>query len=173
MENNNQTVEGKKNKKWILLILIVLGALASGYYFVNRSNTPVEVISQELLPAIGDASDRPIGEIAQEVADANYFTLNINPVAQFVDGSSEGTLQIINPDTNVHPIAVIVTLDETGEEVYASGAIQPNQEVNQAKLSMPLKKGQHQATATINIYDPDTLERQGATQAALTIFVEN
>lgn len=173
MENNKQVTEKSKKKKWLLLLLLLLTFLAGGLYFMNRSNEPTGLMSKELLPPVGDASDRPIGERAQELTDANYFTLTINPLAQFVDGSSEGTLQIINPETNIYPISVVVTLDKTGEEVYVSGAIQPNQEVNKVRLLSPLERGEHPATATVSIFNPETLEKQGATQAALTISIEN
>lgn len=173
METNKQTIEKSKKKKWLVLLLLLLTFLVGGIYFMNRSNEPVGLMSKELLPPVGDASDRTIGERAQELADANYFTLTINPVAQFEDGSSEGTLQIINPETNVYPISVVVTLDETGEEVYVSGAIHPNQEVNKVRLLSPLERGEHPATATVSIFNPETLEKQGATQAALTISIEN
>ncbi|MFR0815890.1 MAG: hypothetical protein ACLSIL_16330 [Enterococcus casseliflavus] len=51
-------------------------------------------------------SDREVAERAQEVADANYFTLTINPSAVFEAGDHEGSIEIINPATNVYPIAV-------------------------------------------------------------------
>jgi len=160
-----------RNKKRLLIMMVLLICLiAGGYYFFQRSP---EIVSSDLLPAMGDAKDRSVKEVAQEVADANYFTLSINPIAQFSDGESEGTLQIINPETNVYPISVSVTLDEGGDEVFNSGAIYPDQEIMQAKLSKDLEKGEYAATATVTIYDPETNEKQGTTKAGITIIIDN
>jgi hypothetical protein len=40
-------------------------------------------------------------------------------------------------------------------------------------LATPLAKGEYPAKATINIYDPESKEKQGVTEAELTIIVKN
>lgn len=170
------TEETKKNNKkkvllWLLLLISLVGGL--GIYYWQKNQTSVPMISADLLPEVGDATDREIAEKAQEVADANYFTLTINPTAVFEDGTSEGSIEIINPATNVYPIAVDITLDDTGEVIYSSGAIYPNQQVLTAKLLKDLDKGEYDATATVNIYDPDSKEKQGVTEAEMKITVNN
>ena len=169
---HTETNKNSFKRKGLIALLLLLIILGSSYIF-SRRESPVQVTSKELLPALTNAQDRPISEIAQEVADANYFTLNISPVAIFSDGASEGSVEIINPEKNVYPISVVFTLDETGEEVYQSGAIYPNQEIRSAKLNRTLEKGEHAATATIHIFDPETLEKRGATQAGLTFIIKN
>ncbi|MBO0452976.1 hypothetical protein [Candidatus Enterococcus murrayae] len=160
-----------KRNRWLLILGLFLCLIAGGYiYFIQR--TP-EVVSSDLLPAMEKNQDRSVKDVAQEVADANYFTLSINPNAHFSNGESEGTLQIINPESNSHPITVSVVLDETNEEVFMSKAIHPGQEIMQAKLSKNLPQGVYAATATVTIYDPETEEKQGATKAALTITIDN
>ena len=167
-------IESKKKKRGLLalllLFLVVAGLII--YYFFFRP-TPAPVISKDLLPPMKDAQDRSIEEIAQEVADANYFTLTINPVATFPSGTEEGDIQIVNSEANVYPISVSVTLVDTEEEVYASGGIHPNQQVLRGKLSKDLAKGEYEATATVTLYDPDTEEKQAITQASIKIIVEN
>ena len=161
------------NKHRGLLCLLLLALLAGGiglYFYFQKG--PVPIISAELLPEIGDANDQRLSERAQEIADANYFTLQINPEAIFEDGSSPGSIEIVNPGTNVYPIAVDITLSN-GEIIYSSGAIHPNQFVENVNLITPLAKGEYQAKATINIYNPETKEKQGVTEAELTIIVKN
>lgn len=171
MGEMNQEKKHSKKKWWIVLVVLIL--IVSGGYLYYMNRTTPEFMSKDFLPELSDASDRSIPEMAQKIADENYFTLNINPSAEFPDGESEGTLQIINPETNVYPISAVITLDKNGEEVYHSGAIQPNQEINNVKLSKFLDKGVYEATAVVNIYDPDTKEKQGSTQAAITITINN
>ena len=163
----------KNQKKWIawgLLLLLVGGAFL---YFNSQENAPVPIVSADLLPGLRDASDIEIAERAQEIADANYFTLQIAPFAVFDNGESEGSIEIVNPGTNVYPIAVDLSLADTEEVIYSSGAIHPNQQIIGAKLDKPLEKGEYLAVARINIYDPETNERQGITEAEITITINN
>lgn len=172
MEQTNQT-ETKDRRKWILwllLLLVLIGGI--GYYFY-QSKAAVPLISADLLPESGDATDQRVSERAQEIADANYFTLQINPEAIFEDGQSTGSIEIVNPGTNVYPIAVDISLLSSGEVIYSSGAIYPNQFVENVALATPLAKGEYLAKATINIYDPESKEKQGVTEAELTIIVKN
>ena len=84
--------------------------------------------------------------------------LHFNPEAIFENGLSEGSLEIVNPGTNVYPIAVDISLMSNGEIIYSSGAIYPNQFIESVNLVNPLSKGEHPAKAIINIYDPESKE---------------
>ena len=66
-----------------------------------------------------------------------------------------------------------ISLLSSGEVIYSSGAIYPNQFVENVALATPLAKGEYPAKATINIYDPESKEKQGVTEAELTIIVKN
>ena len=169
MEQTQERAHKKRGLLWLLLFALIICGLGAYFYF---QKDPVPIISADLLPEAGDATDQRLSERAQEIADANYFTLQINPEAVFEDGNSSGSIEIVNPGTNVYPIAVDITLSN-GELVYSSGAIYPNQFVENVNLITPLAKGEYQAKATINIYDPETKEKQGVTEAELTIIVKN
>lgn len=159
----------KKNILLILAFLLLLLGISGYFYFNKKQNAPM--ISADLLPEVGDATDRTIAEKAQEVADANYFTLTINPRIEFEQADSEGNIGIINPATNVFPIAVVITEKETGDLLYSSGAIYPNQEIQKGKLKKNLPKGEHSAIATVDIFDPKTKEKEATTEAKLTIII--
>ncbi|MCI1136024.1 hypothetical protein MOP89_11385 [Enterococcus gallinarum] len=169
MEQTHERAHKKRGLLWLLLFALIICGLGAYFYF---QKDPVPIISADLLPEAGDATDQRLSERAQEIADANYFTLQINPEAVFEDGNSSGSIEIVNPGINVYPIAVDITLSN-GELVYSSGAIYPNQFVENVNLITPLAKGEYQAKATINIYDPETKEKQGVTEAELTIIVKN
>ncbi|MBM6739990.1 hypothetical protein [Enterococcus gallinarum] len=169
MEQTHERAHKKRGLLWLLLFALIICGLGAYFYF---QKDPVPIISADLLPEAGDATNQRLSERAQEIADANYFTLQINPEAVFEDGNSSGSIEIVNPGTNVYPIAVDITLSN-GELVYSSGAIYPNQFVENVNLITPLAKGEYQAKATINIYDPETKEKQGVTEAELTIIVKN
>lgn len=172
LDRTNQTEKKDRHKwvLWLLLLALIVGGI-SHYFYQSKEGIPL--ISTELLPESGDANDQYLSERAQEIADANYFTLQINPEAIFENGQGTGSIEIVNPGTNVYPIAVDVSLLSRGEVIYSSGAIYPNQFVENVTLATPLAKGTYPAKATINIYDPETKEKQGVTEAELTIIVKN
>ena len=87
-KRRNQQKKRRKNGVLLLFVFLMVMAVASWYWFSHEGPTPV--ISADLLPEIGDASDLRISERAQELADANYFTLQINPEAVFENGRSRG-----------------------------------------------------------------------------------
>ncbi|PQF25886.1 hypothetical protein [Enterococcus mundtii] len=166
-------MENKTKKRWLTFLLLLFGLLGILLYVSNGKEEAVPLVSADLLPGLRDASDIEIAERAQEIADANYFTLQIAPFAVFDNGESEGSIEIVNPGTNVYPIAVDLSLADTEEVIYSSGAIHPNQQIIGAKLDKPLEKGEYLAVARINIYDPETNERQGITEAEITITINN
>ncbi|PTO37227.1 hypothetical protein [Enterococcus mundtii] len=166
--------EKKHNKKiWFTLGILLLIAGGILLYFSTQTEKPVATVSADLLPGLRDASDIEIAERAQEIADANYFTLQIAPTATFENGEATGSIEIVNPGTNVYPIAVDITLADSDEVIYSSGSIHPNQQIVGAKLDKSLEKGEYIAIARVNIYDPETNERQGITEAELSIIVQN
>lgn len=171
LEMENRQMENKKKKRWLAFLLLLFALLGILLYVSTRKEESVPLVSAELLPGLRDASDIEIAERAQEIADANYFTLQIAPTAVFETGDSEGSIEIVNPGTNVYPIAVDISLVDTGEVIYSSGAIYPNQQILRAKLDKPLPQGEYTAIARVNIYDPDTNERQGITEAELMLTI--
>ncbi len=165
-----------------LVLLIILLLLLIILYLLGFFREPVITAVQtgDLFPGQTDAedgllpmSDEELLEQMQKEADESYFSFKINSRPVFADGSSAGTLGIENPNYNVYPMVVQITLDSTGEIIYDSGGLMPNQHIAEAKLDKVLSKGEYEATATLYAYDPDTLVCQGRSQAALTIIVEN
>ncbi|MDT2521717.1 hypothetical protein [Enterococcus raffinosus] len=173
MGQKEKSVQNENKRKWLswLLLLVLLVGVIGFYIYNQKENAPL--ISADILPEDGDAADLHLSKRAQETADANYFTLQINPEAIFENGLSEGSLEIVNPGTNVYPIAVDISLMSNGEIIYSSGAIYPNQFIESVNLVNPLSKGEHPAKAIINIYDPESKEKQGITEAELMIIVKN
>ena len=167
--------EPKKNKrKWIIRILILLLLLFMGVLVLHElgyvrfpwDKREGILVSGNLFPDGGDAEDGGLSNMSEEdlmaqmqkVADASYFSFKINAEPVFEDGKSEGTLGIENPNYNVYPMVVQIKLDKTGELLYDSGGILPNQHIDSAKLTKVLKAGTHPATAYLQAYHPDTEE---------------
>lgn len=173
----NVEKEEKKKKKWLLLLLLLLTLVAGGtYYYFSTKQAPIQVVSGDYLPDVKDArqmSDKELKAAEQKVVDASKFNMVIKSQASFESGDSEGSLYIQNPVVNGYPINVVIRLDETKEEVYTSGAMSPGFEISGAKLDKVLAAGDYPATATFNIYDPETNQKRGQVQAGLTLQINS
>jgi hypothetical protein len=197
LEERPQSRNGRKRKsggrrnirrKWIvgiialllmLLLLLLLLHQCGVYKYPWEKSVPV--VAGDLFPNEGDAEDghlsgmttEQIKEQMQKAADAAYVSFKINARPEFENGSAKGNLGIENPRYNVYPMVVQIFLDDTGEMIYDSGGILPDQHIDNAKLSVVLKAGTYKATAYLNAYDPDTKVWQGKQAAALVITVHN
>ncbi|MGY3778935.1 hypothetical protein [Isobaculum melis] len=184
-EQSKEIEEKEKRKKRLFIliiamitIIILLLSLKSCDLFSKPPEKEAEnIVTADALPdASGDAkdmSDAEIKEKMQQTADENYFTLTINPEATFENGTSTGSIQIVNAGHNVYPISVDIRLNDTNDLIYQSGAIQPNQMINGGKLVKNLAAGMYQATAKISIYDAQTKLKSGEAEAEMTIIVNH
>ena len=64
-----------------------------------------------------------------------------------------------------------ITLDDTGEVVYESGAISPGQSIQYITLNRELDPGAYSATATVTGYDRESHEKAGALAVAIRVIV--
>jgi hypothetical protein len=165
----------------ILMLLLLLLLLRQCGYFRFPWERSAPIVAGDLFPDLGDAKDGHLADMTpeqileqmQKAADAAYFSFKINARPEFENGSAAGSLGIENPGYNVYPMVVQIFLDDTGEMIYDSGGILPNQHIDNAKLSKRLTAGAYNATAYLNAYDPDTKVWQGKQAAALIITVAN
>ncbi|MDR1272854.1 MAG: hypothetical protein LBK04_07705 [Clostridiales Family XIII bacterium] len=186
-ETGQEKREGEK-RKWIIRIAIMFLTLVLLLLLLHQLGVfkfpwekPAGIIAGDLFPGQGDAEDghlpgmtpAQIKEQMQKAADDSYFSFKINARPEFDNGKAMGNLGIENPSFNVYPMVVQIFLDDTGEMVYDSGGILPDQYIDNAKLSVPLKAGDYKATAYLNAYDPETKAWQGKQAAALIITVHN
>ena len=100
------------------------------------------------------------------------FSSNSEPV--FESGEAEGELMIECPEVNLNNIRVTIARDDTGEQVYDSGILQPNSYIYSDSLQTkkPLPAGSYACTATVHLLDRDTDKEKGIAQAALVITIE-
>ena len=161
----------KKKKKLILLLLLSIGLtiLFIFFQFFQSAPDPQQFIAGDILPDGRHAAE--IAQIMQDAVDESQVTIQINTVMNFETPTSYGNIGIINPSINIFPIAVDFVLDETGEVIFTSGAIFPNEFVSNVRLDVQLPVGVHQATAVFNAYDAETFEHVWKSNIALTINI--
>ena len=165
-----ENVENKKIKRKLLLLVLLL-LIASGLIIriMSAPEDPQNFIAGHTLP--DGRQHAELSEIMQEVADANQVSLQLNTVMDFETPTSHGNIAIVNPPENIFPIAVDFVLNETGEIIFTSGGLFPNEFISGARLDVELPVGVHQATAVFNAYDPETLEHVWYSNVSLTINI--
>ena len=186
----------RRSKKWLLWLIVALLLCTVTLLVLHQfgiikfpwektaPQTPVApIIAGDLFPGVGDAESGTLAgmtkedilEQMQRVADASYFSFKINTMVTLEDGNSLGDLGIENPNYNVYPMVVRIYLGEdgSGELIYDSGGILPNQHINNAKLGTKLSKGNYKALAQLYAYDPDTHVNIFKSSAILDIVVNN
>lgn len=170
----------QKNRKYLILLLVLLLLLAvvAGAMLIagNRAEPeptgPVFAANASVgaLPIMSEEEIR--ARLQQEVDDRTVaFTINPNPI--FANGTSKGTLMLESPANNINYIEFVIKRDDTGETIYRSGLMKPNQYIEEDQLLVDLDKGKYPCTADITLYDTETFEAKGMCQAALTIHIEN
>ena len=107
------------------------------------------------------------------VVDEGMFNISIASVVEFADGASSGTAYIENVPGNRYNMRVAITDDASGEVLYESGVLQPNQYIEDIVLTKDLDAGTYDATATFTALDPTTYEQVGQAGAKISLNVVN
>ena len=106
-----------------------------------------------------------------EKVEEGMINISMNTSPVFADGTSEGSLMIVNEEVNNYPQVVEISRDDTGELIYKSGAIPVGSKIESAKLSVDLDHGTYKCTALFYNVDPDTGDYLGCAGAVVTVTV--
>ena len=106
-----------------------------------------------------------------EKVEAGMINISMNTSPVFADGTSKGSLMIVNEEVNNYPQVVEISRDDTGELIYKSGTIPVGSKIESAKLSVDLDPGTYKCTALFYNVDPDTGDYLGCAGAVVTVTV--
>ena len=112
-----------------------------------------------------------IRDSLNEKVEEGMINISMNTSPVFADGTSEGSLMIVNEEVNNYPQVVEISRDDTGELIYKSGAIPVGSKIESAKLSVDLDPGTYKCTALFYNVDPDTGDYLGCAGAVVTVTV--
>lgn len=173
VSNTGEEIPPKKKKKKLLIILIILVVAACGigaYFFMNGDDWydgNAQYGSYE-----GKSQEEIIAALNAQVKDG-YMNLSIANTIVFEDGASEGEARIENIEANTRDQKVTITLDETGEVLYESGAIAPGEYIQTITLNRALEAGTYDATATFDGYDRETHEKKGTGGVNIRLHIKS
>ena len=101
------------------------------------------------------------------------INISANTAPIFEDGSSEGNLMLVNESINNYPQKVQIVRNDTGEQIYESGAIAIGSKIERARLDVDLPAGTYECTAYFHNLDPDSGAIIGTAGAIITITIKN
>lgn len=101
------------------------------------------------------------------------INISANTAPIFEDGASEGNLMLVNESVNNYPQKVQIIRNDTGEQIYESGAIAVGSKIERTKLDVVLPAGTYECTAYFHNLDPESGEIIGTAGAIITITIIN
>ena len=115
--------------------------------------------------AVRDDLDRQVKE--------GMMAVSISSSIAFDDGRAEGEARIENVPGNRVDQKIVITLDDTGEVLYESKALEPGTHVQRIRLSRDLDPGSYAATAVFTGYDRETHAQRGSAGVQVMLHVLN
>ena len=108
----------------------------------------------------------------EKVAEG-MINISANTAPIFEDGASEGNLMLVNESINNYPQMVQIVRNDTGEQIYESGAIAVGSKIERARLDVVLPAGTYECTAYFHNLDPETGDIIGTAGAIINITIKN
>ena len=143
----------------VLLVLNMLG-IFGGKSKRQGSAGQLEGKSQEEIRAELD-----------RVVDEGMFNISIAAAVMMDSGSAPAELRIENVPGNPYLMQVVITRDDTGEQIYQTDMIEPNHHIQRDALDVDLDAGSYECTATFFACDMETEEVVGQAAAKMLVVV--
>ena len=150
----------------IIILLLFLFAAGVGFYFSNKTNTPIAKVRGVLLEdpyAVNISNDsNNTGNSSDSISIPGFDKLTI------LSGKKVVGCEIFNPSRNPCYFVAVISLED-GTELYRSGLIAPGKGIYKMTLSQPLSEGTYNATLTYQCYSLDSSRAE--LNGAITHFI--
>ena len=179
--------EKRDAKSRTLVILAVVGlaaALTVGIFTAVRlirkpaqtkddSKTGIVYDDAAIEGGWDNLSPEEIAEKLNEKVAEGMINISANTAPIFEDGASEGNLMLVNESINNYPQKVQIVRNDTGEQIYESGAIAVGSKIERARLDVVLPAGTYECTAYFHNLDPESGAIIGTAGAIITITIQH
>lgn len=155
----------------ILLALLLIGA-GAGLFFCSQHGGGWFDSNAITGSYDGKTEEEILAELNGKVEEG-MMGISISTVIPFDSANAEGEARIENMAVNHVDQKVTITLDDTEEVIYQSGAIAPGQYIPTITLDKKLEPGTYDATAMFVGYDQKTHEETGRAGARVKIIIES
>lgn len=170
------------HKKLPVVVLSVAFCLAvvggAGWYIMTHGQTViVQTAPQQPLVAEGNVKTGTLYDPEKRQQELNsvveegmlVFSINATPFMK--NGRGKANLMVENPPNNSKRFTVTIQRDDTGEEIYRSGYLDPEQYIDEVPLDVELVKGEYPCTAYFDAYRISDDGYIGRAGAQITLYV--
>ncbi len=173
-------MRAKRNRTGLLAVFLSLvfcvAVCAAAVYFVH-ANTQAAAETMPSLQADGNVKMGTLidPEGRQKELDAiveeGMVAFSVNATPFMINGRGKANLYIENPPENGNRFTVTITRDDTGEEIYRSGYLDPEQYIDEVALDVELAKGEYACTVNFDTYRIRDNSYIGRAAAQITLYV--
>ena len=177
--------QAKLNVRVALAIAFLICAIGAGIFLITRlvsrpltqedvrGQTGIVYDSSAVEGGWDNLSPEEIAEKLNEKVAEGMINISMNTAPYFEDGKAEGNVMIVNESINNYPQKVQIVRNDTGEQIYESGAIAVGSKIEHAALDVELPAGTYECTAMFHNLDPVSGETIGTAGAIINITIKN
>ena len=177
--------QARLNIRVVLAVAFLVCAIGAGIFLITRlvskpltkedarGQTGIVYDSSAIEGGWDNLSPEEIAEKLNEKVAEGMINISMNTAPYFENGTAEGNLMLVNESINLYPQKVQIVRNDTGEQIYESGAIAIGSKIERAKLDVVLPAGTYECTAYFHNLDPVSGEIIGTAGAIITITIKN
>ena len=177
--------QARLNIRVVLAVAFLVCAIGAGIFLITRlvskpltkedarGQTGIVYDSSAVEGGWDNLSPEEIAEKLNEKVAEGMINISMNTAPYFENGKAEGNVMIVNESINNYPQKVQIVRNDTGEQIYESGAIAVGSKIERAKLDVVLPAGTYECTAYFHNLDPETGEIIGTAGAIINITIKN
>ena len=181
----NHPKQARLNIRVVLAVAFLVCAIGAGIFLITRlvskpltkedarGQTGIVYDSSAVEGGWDNLSPEEIAEKLNEKVAEGMINISMNTAPYFENGASEGNVMIVNEAINNYPQKVQIIRNDTGEQIYESGAIAVGSKIEHAKLNTTLPAGTYECTAYFHNLNPETGEIIGTAGAIINITIKN
>ena len=173
------------NIRVVLAVAFLVCAIGAGIFLITRlvskpltqedarGQTGIVYDSSAVEGGWDNLSPEEIEARLNEKVAEGMINISANTAPIFEDGASEGNLMLVNESINNYPQMVQIVRNDTGEQIYESGAIAVGSKIERARLDVVLPAGTYECTAYFHNLDPESGAIIGTAGAIITITIQH
>ena len=177
--------QAKGNIRVVLAVAFLVCAIGAGIFLITRlvskpltkedarGQTGIVYDSSAVEGGWDNLSQEEIAERLNQKVEEGMINISMNTAPYFENGTAEGNLMLVNESINNYPQKVQIVRNDTGEQIYESGAIAVGSKIERAKLDVVLPAGTYECTAYFHNLDPETGDIIGTAGAIITITIQH
>ena len=177
--------QARLNIRVVLAVAFLVCAIGAGIFLITRlvskpltkedarGQTGIVYDSSAVEGGWDNLSPEEIAEKLNEKVAEGMINISMNTAPYFEDGKAEGNVMIVNESINNYPQKVQIVRNDTGEQIYESGAIAVGSKIEHAALDVELPAGTYECTAMFHNLDPVSGEIIGTAGAIINITIKN